>query len=506
MNPNPVAAKSSVYNVAVVTPLEDAPRLSHKLCNNVYLKREDLQPIKSFKIRGAYNKISSLNQQEKSAGVIAASAGNHAQGVAYSANKMGISSLIVMPQTTPEIKVEAVKSFGGETVLFGDNYSEAAEYCKKLTKETGRTFVHPFDDEKTIEGQATLAQEILNQLPQTDYIFVPIGGGGLIAGVAKLVKSIRPEIKIIGVEPTDSNAMQASVMAGEIIELDEVGIFADGVAVKKVGEHTFEYVKKYVDEIVTVSTDQICAAIKYIYQENRSVVEPAGALAVAGMVKMVHEKQLSGLNLVAINSGANMTFERLQFIAERTLLGSEKEAIYAIKLPEKKGALEKLCSGVIKDHAISEFNYRLYRRDEANIFVGVLFSGREDKVKFEKNLSKNDYKFEDLSENDLAKLHIRHMIGGRADETPRERLVSFTFPEKPGALAYFLAQLSGQFNISLFHYRNLGGDAARVLMGFEVTASKDKEFESFLQQQGYSYVEETENSAYQKFLRPIKHN
>ena len=493
---------AKVYEAAIHSPLDYAQKLSALLKNDVYFKREDLQPVKSFKIRGAYNKISQLSESEKSRGVIAASAGNHAQGVAFSAKKLGIKSIIVMPTTTPKIKVDAVESYGAQVELCGDNYSEAAEYCKARVKETGMTYIAPFDDELVIAGQGTIGREILDDLPEVDAVFLPVGGGGLIAGVAQYVKRLRPEVKIIGVEPVDSNAMQRSLKQNKRVHMSDVGIFADGVAVKQVGEKNLAIAQEHVDEIITVTTDQQCAAIKYIYEENRTIVEPAGALGVAGLVSYALEQNLENNHLVAINSGANMNFERLQFIAERTLLGSGNEAIYAITLPEKPGALEKMCNEIVGDLSISEFNYRLHDRDSADIFVGVGLHTPDEKTAFEQRLQKGGYSFEDYSDNDLAKLHIRHMIGGRGSQAPSERLYSFVFPEKPGALSSFLAMMSKRWNISVFHYRGLGGDVGRVLLGFEVAPAMVAEFDEFLAEQDYPYTDETANPAYERFLRP----
>ncbi len=477
--------KSKVYEVAIKSPLTPGPKLSAELENQVYLKREDLQPVNSFKLRGAYNKIVGLSEQEKDKGVIAASAGNHAQGVALSAQKLGLSAVIVMPTTTPEIKVSAVKSYGAEVVLHGDSYSDAYEHSMELVDHSGRTFIHPFDDPLVIAGQGTIGSEIIEQLPSVTHIFVPVGGGGLIAGIAQAVKQSHPTVKIIGVEPTDSNAMQASLQAGKRVILPHVGIFADGVAVKQIGELTYDLTKKYVDEIMTVNTDQICAAIKQVFEETRSIVEPAGALAAAGLKAYATEHQLQDQQLVAICSGANMSFERLQFIAERTLVGSGREALFAVTLPERSGALQHFCEVVMNGHNITEFNYRLNRREQANIFVGISITDAADKQKFMDTMHKNDYQHVDLSADDLAKEHIRHMIGGPSPEAHNERLYEITFPDRPNALAEFLKHLVGQRdgartthqptgtnNISLFHYRGQGGDQGRVLIGFEASDQK----------------------------------
>ena len=467
-----------VYDVAVESPLKRAAKLSRELSNEVYLKREDLQPVHSFKLRGAYNKIAQLSARERAKGVIAASAGNHAQGVALSAQKLGLSSLIVMPKTTPLIKVEAVKGYGAEVVLSGDNYSEAYDACLELIKKTGRSFIHPFDDPLVIAGQGTIGREILEQLPSASHIFVPVGGGGLIAGIAQYVKQLRPDVKVIGVEPEDSNAMQASLKANKRVVLPHVGIFADGVAVKEVGKLTFALTKEYVDEVITVNNDQICAAIKAIFEDTRGIVEPAGALGVAGAKLYAERQQLEDAQLVAICSGANMTFERLQFIAERTLIGSGREALFAVTLHETPGALHRFCDEVVNGHSISEFNYRLTNRDEAVIFVGITFADGEAKQTFTASLQKHGYRYEDLSLDELAKEHIRHMIGGVSSSTVHERLYEINFPERPGALNDFLKRIGNRWNISLFHYRGLGADVGSVVIGFE--ANKPAELEAVL--------------------------
>lgn len=466
---------AKVYDVAIESPLELAKKTSAATKNKVYLKREDLQPVNSFKLRGAYNKIASLNLSEKKKGVITVSAGNHAQGVALSAQKLGLSALIVMPRTTPEIKVDAVKGYGAQVELFGDNYSEAYDYCQKLVKKTGRSFIHPFNDPLVIAGQGTIGREILEQLPETTHIFVPVGGGGLIAGIAQYVKQLKPDVKVIGVEPVDSNAMGLSLKAGKRVELKHVGIFADGVAVKKVGDLTFDLAKRYVDEIITVSTDSICAGIKTVFEETRSIVEPAGALGLAGLIKYQQEHKLHGKKLVAICSGANMTFERLQFVAERTLVGSGKEALFSVTLPEKPGALQIFCDRVVNGHSITEFNYRLNKRSEAHIFVGISVASEKEKLSFMKRMDKYGYAHTDLSDDDLAKEHIRHMIGGPSVEAKDEKIYEINFPERPGALGEFLNNLAGASNISLFHYRSIGADVGSVLIGLESTTSKEVE-------------------------------
>ena len=473
-----------VYDVATQSPLDRAKKLSAQLGCEVYLKREDLQPVHSFKLRGAYNKISQLSQEELRAGVIAASAGNHAQGVALAAKKLGTSALIVMPLTTPQIKIDAVKSYGAAVELFGDNYSEAAEYCARRTQETGRTFIHPFDDPLVIAGQGTIGREIVEQLPEATHIFVPVGGGGLIAGIAQYVKELRPEIKVIAVEPDDSNVMCVSLKAKRRVTLPHVGIFADGVAVKQLGEHTFGIAKKYVDDCITVSTDEICAAIKSIFEETRGIVEPAGALGIAGIVHYAASHNMEGARAVAICSGANMSFERLQFVAERTLLGSKKEALFAVDMPERAGSLQTFCDIVVRGHNITQFGYRLQNRQGATILVGIGVNGAEDIAKFTAKLQKLGYTYYDLSDEDIAKIHTRHMVGGKSNNTEDEHLYTVHFPERPGALQDFLSAVN-KWNISLFHYRGQGADESSVLIGFE--AKKKSELEKALTLAGYTW-------------------
>lgn len=480
------AVLANVHAAAIKSPLEIAGKLSKRLGNRVYLKREDMQPVHSFKLRGAYNKITQLSEQNRKKGVIAASAGNHAQGVALAAQKLNIDTLIVMPTTTPDIKAEAVKNYGAEVVLAGDNYSEAYEFCLGLTQETGRIFIHPFDDPLVIAGQGTVGMEILEQQSAVTHIFVPVGGGGLLAGIAEHVKKLRPDIRVIGVEPADSNAMQASLKAGKRVTLPHVGIFADGVAVKQVGEHTFRLAQQYVDEVITVSTDQICASIKTVFEDTRTIMEPAGALAAAGAEKYVQTRKLQGQNLVVICSGANITFERLQFVAERTLLGSGKEAIFAVTLPERPRALQQFCEQVVDKHGITEFNHRMNKRSKAHIFVGISVSSPTDKSKFMKKMATNGYEYVDLTDDDLAKEHIRHMIGGPSPEAKNEHIYEINFPERPGALAEFLRAIGNQWNISLFHYRGQGADTARILIAFE--APNPTKLEKMLQKTTYDFT------------------
>mgnify|MGYP001274479207 FL=1 len=492
---------SRVYEAAIETPLEDSPALSKVLGNRVLLKREDMQPIFSFKLRGAYNKIAHLSEEERAKGVIAASAGNHAQGVAYSARQLGIAATIVMPVTTPVIKVSAVQRLGGQVILHGDNYSEAAERCDELIVETGMTFIHPFDDELVIAGQGTVADELLRQSSgKMDVVFVPVGGGGLIAGMAAYLKQLCPEVRIVGVEPVDSDAMARSLEAGQRVKLDSVGIFADGVAVREVGQLTFEICRQYVDEIVCVDIDEICSGIKSAYQATRTIVEPAGALALAGLKKYVRERGVTDQTLVAINSGANMNFDRLRYVAERTMIGEKQEALFAVSIPETPGSLRRFCRELVGDRNITEFNYRLARRDAAHIFVGISVRDEEERFAFSRRLNEQGYDCIDLTENELAKTHIRHMVGGRSTQTCGERLFRFWFPERPGALSRFLETMGAGWNISLFHYRTQGSDFGRVLIGLEIADGQDDALRHFLDSLGYRYVEETNNSAYHLFL------
>lgn len=484
---------AQVYDVAIESPLSRAVRLSEKTGNNIYLKREDVQPVHSFKIRGAYNRMAHLTDKERRSGVIAASAGNHAQGVAFAAQKLGLSALIVMPRTTPSIKIDAVKSYGAEIILNGDSYSEAYEHCLNLAGQMGRIFLHPFDDPLVIAGQGTTGREILEQLPDTTHIFVAVGGGGLLGGIAAYVKELRPDIKVIGVEPEDSNAMQLSIRAGKRIVLPHVGIFADGVAVKQVGKHTFALAKQYADDLITVNNDQLCAAIKNVFEETRNILEPAGALGIAGAELYAQTHNLKNKHMVAVCSGANMTFEKLQFVAERTLLGSGREALFAVTMPERAGALQHFCENIVNGHGITEFNYRLHKRAEAHILVGIHVSGEPDKLKFKQKMEKYGYMYTDLSGDDVAKEHIRHMIGGPSTAAANERLYEINFPERPGALNEFLKAVGNTWNISLFHYRGQGGDIGRVLMGFEAQDKKD--LEAKLKITGYEYLPVTSAAA-----------
>ena len=471
-----------VYDVAIETPCEYASKLSTATDCAVYLKREDLQPVHSFKLRGAYNKMVQLSKSERIKGVIAASAGNHAQGVALAAKKLGMSALIVMPRTTPAIKVDAVKSYGATVELAGDSYSDAAEHCKVRAKETGRIYIHPFDDPLVIAGQGTIGREIIEQLPDATHIFVPVGGGGLIAGIAAYIKAIRPDVQIISVEPEDSNAMQASIIKRRRVTLPHVGIFADGVAVKQVGDNTYRAVLRTVDDFITVTTDQICAAIKCIFEDTRSIVEPAGALAVAGILQY---KLPKNAHAVAICSGANVTFERLQQVAERTLIGSGKEVMFAVTMDEKPGALYNFCNTIVSGHNISEFNYRINEQDAAHVLVGVTISDTEDRQQLMERMQKHNYTFVDLTNDDVAKEHIRHMVGGHTSKTQQEHVYQISFPERPGALRDFLEALGNQWNISLFHYKNAASDSSNVLIGFQTPTIQ--ELEQKLKQASFTY-------------------
>ena len=492
---------SRVYDVAVETPLQTARQLSERLGNKVWLKREDLQPVFSFKIRGAYNKLTQLSAEERARGVVTASAGNHAQGLALAAKVLGVKATIVMPKTTPEIKVEGVRSRGGKVVLHGDSFPEALAYSLKLVDEKGYVYIHPYDDPHTIAGQGTVAMEILRQHPgPLDAIFVPVGGGGLIAGIAAYVKYLRPEIKIIGVEPDDSNCLQAAMAAGERVVLPAVGIFADGVAVAQIGQHTFDICKDYVDEVITVSTDEICAAIKDIYDDTRSITEPAGALGVAGIKKYVETRGVSGQTFVAIDSGANVNFDRLRHVAERAELGEGREAIIAVTIPEKPGSFKAFCEAVGK-RQITEFNYRYHSGREAHIFVGVQTHPENDpRSALIASLTGQGFPVLDLTENELAKLHIRHMVGGHAAHVSNEVVFRFEFPERPGALFNFLHKLGGRWNISMFHYRNHGAADGRVVAGLQVPANERHLVPAALEAIGYPYWDESDNPAYKLFL------
>ncbi len=492
---------AKVYAVASETALRPAAKLSTRLRNEVWLKREDQQPVFSFKLRGAYNKIVNLNEEERSRGVICASAGNHAQGVALAARKLGCSSTIVMPVTTPMIKVKAVRALGGHVLLQGLTYDEASDRAKAMATEKGLVLVPAFDDADVIAGQGTIAVEIARQCEQVpDAIFVPVGGGGLIAGVGVYIKHLYPETKIIGVEPLESASMHAALAAGGPVTLDRVGSFADGVSVRRVGDVTYNLCEQYVDEIVLVSTDEICAAIKDIFLDTRAITEPAGALAVAGLKKKVAEADWQGKNLVAINSGANMGFDRLMHVSERANIGEQSEGIFAVQIPEKKGAFLTF-SKLLGARPVTEFNYRLSDAANAQIFVGVaLHDGPQERHSIADELSAAGYGVLDLSENELAKIHVRHMVGGFMPGVQDERLIRFEFPERPGALLDFLESIGTVWNISLFHYRNHGSDYGRVLAGVQVPHDECEEFEAHLGKLGYPHWDETANPACRLFF------
>ena len=491
---------AQVYDVAIETPLDPAPALSARIGNTILFKREDMQPVFSFKLRGAYNKIATLSAEKLKRGVICASAGNHAQGVALSATRIGCRAVIVMPTTTPQIKIDAVRSHGGEVVLIGDSFDEAYAHALKLEKAEKLTFVHPFDDPDVIAGQGTIGMEILRQHAKPiDAVFCCVGGGGLISGVAAYIKRLRPETKIIGVEAIDADSMTQSLKAGKRVRLEHVGLFADGAAVKYVGEETFRLCQQYVDEMICVDTDAICAAIKDVFEDTRAVLEPAGALAVAGAKAYAAQHKLKGKTLVAIASGANMNFDRMRFVAERAEVGEQREAVLAVTLPEHPGSYKTFLSLIGARH-ITEFNYRFNDRKEAHVFVGVQVSSRAESLKLVAQLRKHGYATLDLTDDEMAKLHVRHLVGGHSPQVDNELLYRFEFPERPGALMNFLSQMSANWNISLFHYRNHGADYGRVLVGMQVPPAEMPLFEDFLKRLGYAHWNESDNPAYKLFL------
>ncbi len=490
-----------VYDIAVETPLTNARLLSERFNNNIMLKREDLQPVFSFKIRGAYNKVFQLTEEEKAKGVVAASAGNHAQGLALSAQKLGIKATIVMPQTTPEIKVNSVRSRGAKVVLKGDAFDEASAYALELVAKKGMVYIPPYDDEDVIAGQGTVAMELLWQhTAPLHAVFIPVGGGGLIAGMAAYIKYLRPEVKVIGVESDESACLYEALKHNERVILDEVGIFADGVAVRQIGKLPFEVAQTCVDEVITVNTDEICAAIKDVFDDTRSIAEPAGALAVAGLKKYIDREGVSEQNLAAVVSGANVNFDRLRYISERTEIGEKREAILAVTLPEKPGSYKTFVQALSKRN-ITEFNYRYSDLSEAQVFVGVQIQhggqGREELVS---SLQEAGYPVLDLTDNEMAKLHIRYMVGGHAGAIDNEKVFRFEFPERPGALMKFLMSLGTRWNISIFHFRNHGSAYSRVLMGVQVDESDLPEFNKMLEKVGFRFWEETDNPAYKLFL------
>ena len=489
---------SAVYNVAKVTPLDAAPRLSQRLRQNVWFKREDLQPIHSFKIRGAYQRMTGLDSQALALGVVAASAGNHAQGVAWAARELGTAATIVVPETTPEIKQSAIRSMGATLEVFGDTYDDAYHHASEIATRTGREFIHPYDHPATIIGQGTIGLEIFNQIQNADIVFVPVGGGGLIAGVAAVIKQLSPGTKVIGVEADDADAMTQSMRAGERVALSYVGSFADGCAVKKVGEETFRLCQMFVDEMMIVSSDEICAAIKDVFEEHRALPEPAGALAVAGLTKWARTAS-PGQNAVAIISGANLNFDRLHFIAERTATGSGREMVLSIQIPEQAGSFVRLCHAIGKRN-LTEFNYRFGDANQATVFAGISVSGPADADALKHGLSKAKFHYSDLTHDETAKLHIRHLVGGRNPDPTPERIFRVDFPERAGALAVFLDQLGSRWNISLFHYRNHGADRGRALVGFQVPPETSGDFDQFTVAQPFPMREVTESPAIQEFL------
>ena len=495
-----------VYDVAVESPLEPARNLSRRLHNKILLKREDQQPVRSFKLRGAYNRMVQLSPEQLAKGVICASAGNHAQGVALSAHKLGCRAVIVMPTTTPQVKVDAVKTLGAEIVLAGDSYSDAHAHALKLQSEQGLTFVHPFDDPDVIAGQGTVGMEILRQHQgELHAVFVAIGGGGLVSGVANYIKAVRPGIRVIGVQMNDSDAMAQSVSAGKRVTLQDVGLFSDGTAVKLVGEETFRIARGLVDEFMTVDTDAVCAAIKDVFIDTRSIVEPAGALAVAAIKQYVATRKTKGETYAAILCGANMNFDRLRFVAERAEVGEEREALFAVTIPEERGSFKRFC-GLIGElpggpRNVTEFNYRISDSARAHVFVGLTTQGKGESTRITANFNKHGFTALDLTHDELAKEHIRYMVGGQSSLARDERLLRFVFPERPGALMKFLSLMRPGWNISLFHYRNQGADYGRILVGLQVPAADDQAFAGFLDELGYPYVEETANPAYRLFLQ-----
>ena len=489
-----------VYDVAIETPLELAANLSKRAGNRILLKREDMQPVFSFKLRGAYNKMVQLTPAQRKHGVICASAGNHAQGVALAAARLGCRAVIVMPETTPEIKIQAVKARGGEVVLAGDSFDEAYAHALTLEKKHKLTFVHPYDDPDVIAGQGTIGMEILKQhAGHIDAVFCAIGGGGLISGVAAYIKQLRPETKIIGVETFDADAMARSLKAGKRVRLTQVGLFADGTAVKFVGKETFRLCKALVDDVILVDTDTICAAIKDVFEDTRAILEPSGALAIAGAKAYAAQHKLTNKTLVAVASGANTNFDRLRFVAERAEIGEQREAVLAVTIPEQPGSFKRFCS-LIGKRAITEFNYRYADSKEAHVFVGLQVANRAESLKLVKSLRSHALATLDLTDDEMAKLHIRHMVGGHAASLKDEIIYRFEFPERPGALMNFLEHMSKGWNISLFHYRNHGADHGRVLVGMQVPAAEKKAFGVFLKELGYSHCDETGNPAYKLFL------
>ncbi len=490
-----------VYDVAIETSLEIAPNLSARLGNTVLLKREDQQPVFSFKLRGAYNKMAHLGVAQLKRGVICASAGNHAQGVALSARKLGCKAVIVMPVTTPALKIDAVRALGGEVVLHGDSYSDAYVHALELERARGLTFVHPFDDPDVIAGQGTIAMEILRQHQgPIDAVFVAIGGGGLVSGIAAYIKAVRPEIRVIGVQTTDSDAMTRSVRAGKRVQLAEVGLFSDGTAVKLVGVETFRLTRELVDDFILVDTDAVCAAIKDVFQDTRGILEPAGALGVAAIKQYVDQHRVKGRTFVAITCGANMNFDRLRFVAERAEVGEEREAVFAVTIPEERGSFKRFCE-LVGPRSVTEFNYRISDQHEAHVFVGLATQNRDESARIARTFTQHGFRTLDLTHDELAKQHLRHLVGGRSELASEERLFRFVFPERPGALMQFLSSLHPGWNISLFHYRNQGADYGRILVGIQVPRGDRRALREFLDGLSYPFVDESDNPAYRLFLR-----
>jgi threonine dehydratase len=492
---------AKVYDVAIETPLEPARNLSRRLGHHVFLKREDQQPVFSFKLRGAYNRMAHLSADQLKRGVICASAGNHAQGVALGARRLGCRATIVMPVTTPKVKIDAVRALGGDVTLFGDSYSDAYVHAKTLEAQQSLTFVHPFDDPDVIAGQGTIAMEMLRQHQGTiDAVFVAIGGGGLVSGVAAYIKAVRPEIKVIGVQMTDSDAMLRSVKAGKRVQLTDVGLFADGTAVKLVGEETFRLARALVDEFIVVDTDAVCAAIKDVFQDTRSILEPSGAMGVAAIKQYSQSHGSKGQTLVAITCGANMNFDSLRFVAERAEVGEEREALFAVTIPEERGSFKRFCE-LIGPRSVTEFNYRISDASQAHVFVGLSTLRRDEADKLERNFARHGFATLNLTDDELAKQHLRHMVGGRSELAKDERLYRFIFPERPGALMRFLSSMHPGWNISLFHYRHQGADYGHILVGIQVPRTDRKAFRDFLQGLAYPCTDETDNPVYHLFLR-----
>lgn len=490
---------ANVYDAAIVTPLQHARFLSQRLGNEVFIKREDLQPVFSFKLRGAYNKMRHLSQEELDKGVVAASAGNHAQGLALSAQRLKCKATIVMPKTTPAIKVDAVKFWGAKVVLHGDTYDEASAHAQALVKEKGMTYVHPYDDPLVIAGQGTIAMEMLHQSQHLDAVFVPVGGGGLAAGIAAYIKYVRPEIKVIAVEPEDAACLKAAMANKGRVVLPEVGIFADGVAVAQIGENTFELLKNTIDDVITVSTDDICAAIKDIFEDTRSIAEPAGAVSLAGLKKYVESQAWQGKSLACIESGANTNFDRLRYIAERTEFSERREGIFSVEIPEQAGSFRQFCT-ILGRRNITEFNYRYTNKEHAQIFVGIQLKNANDRHDLVDILQEKNYRIVDMTDNEMAKTHVRHMVGGRSPDLQDEVVYSFEFPDRPGALMNFLNKLGERWNISMFHYRNHGSAYGQVLAGLQVPENERADLEDALLQLAYRFKNETDNPAYRHFL------